>query len=248
MLIHHPHSSITQVTRGVEYDVSRMTWFPQIARDMRIVAVRADSDISDWAELSERLQDSNLRIGVTGPTDLGTINMYRIGDAGGFYDPSIIPKNIVSYDGFSGVIQGMLRGDVQIYAGAFTTARQFIEAGDLRPLLFTTADSPPPEYSDYPTLTSIGLGSHTAASIADMVNTRRVFCGPPGIPDDRASTLRSLLTTVIRSDELRAEARESDRPIQYEDSARMGEIVSNGLRSWKDQRELIETITTIAGQ
>ena len=229
-----------QIIYDTQYDLTEMTWYPQVARNQRVIGVGTNTDIKNWEDYLAATKAGELNFGATGPASGGSTIPFVLGEVSGLYDAQKVLDNLVTFDGKGGTIKAIKSGNVQVMAGSISSVVPFIESDDVRPVIVTSTEKSE-LLPDTPTLKSKGVKN--AQQISDMLTARRVFAGPPGISDERANVLREAFTKTIKSEALHNAAKKVDRPIVYADSKAAQQAVQNSFEKWNQLSDLLKEIT-----
>lgn len=231
-----------QIIYNPDYDLTEMTWLPQIAENIRCIGVGTNTDIETWDDYISAVQNEEVKFGATGPASGGSTIPFVTGEVSGLYGAEKVLDNLVTFDGKTGTIKAIKSGDVQVMAGSYSSVLPFVESDDVRIIAVTTMEDEPPEQTpDARTYGDIGMDN--AQEISDMLVSRRVFAGPPDMSDDVVSKLREFYTKAIQDEDLHSEAAEIDRPIAYADSETAGTAVQNSFDKWNELSDLLKEIS-----
>lgn len=241
MIINLTNFALTQITQDVSYDLREFSIFAQVVKESRAIAVGSNTDIETWDDFVTRVQNEEISFASTGPgSDYVTIPGV-VGEVGNQYPAQNVIDNQVVYGGRSESLQGILAGDAHVLAGSYSSILPFVQSGDLRMIMVVSGDEEPPEDTpDAATLSSSGVDN--ASKIADMVSTRRLFGGTPGISEERTTKLREAYSWAIQNDDLQAEAAEKDRRIVYADHERSKEAIDTFINEWSNRQDLLNTL------
>lgn len=242
LIIHIPSFIFDQVSRDdISYDLQEMTWYPQIANDPSAITVGQDTDVHSWQDFVEGVSNNQLRIATVGIEGASTVATAAIGELSGLYSAENVYDNLVSYDGASEAIQGIVRGDAHYRAGSYESLIQYVESADLRMTLAMSTDEEPPESTpDAETLVSAEPEIENASGIAGLSGVQRIFCGPPEVPDEQMTILREAFSSAIQNEGLKAEARDAGRRVQFADSNSVEEKIQGAFDSVDLYSEVLE--------
>lgn len=249
MIQHIPSSILDQVIQEPDYDLQEMTWLPQIADDPSCITVGANTEIHTWDDFVTAIENEEVNIGVTSVQDASTIAMAAIGHIGGEFNARKIFENLVIYDGSAEIIQGIIRGDVQVRAGSFESLMEYVESDDLRMIMVATMDEQVPERVSNPdaeTLQSANI--EQGEGIEGLSGVSRVFHAPPDLPEDRTEILRESITSALQSEDLIADAEEAGRNIVYTDSQTVEERVLGAFENIDLYQEILDIANEVEDQ
>lgn len=231
-----------QIIFNPDYDLTAMTWYPQVAENIRCIGVGTNTDVKTWEDYLTAVNNEELKFGATGPASGGSTIPFITGEVSGLYPAQKVLDNLVTFDGKTGTIKAIKSGDVQVMSGSYSSVLPFVESGDVRIVMMTTwADEAPESAGDAETFKTVDLNN--GEKIADMLTARRVFAGPPEVPDDRANILRGYFKQSIEDEDLHAEAKEIERPIVFADSETAEKAVLNSFDQWNELSDLLKEIT-----
>lgn len=241
MIINLTNFALTQITQDVEYDLREFSIFAQVVKESRAIAVGSNTDMETWDDFVRSAQNEELKFASTGPgSDYVTIPGV-VGEVGDLYPAQNVIENQVVYGGRSEALQGILAGDAHVLAGSYSSILPFVQSDDLRMIMVVSGDEEPPE--DTPEAETLGsVGVDDASKISDMVSTRRIFGGTPGISEERTQELREAYSWAIQNDELQAEAEEKDRRIVHADHERSKEAIDTFINEWSNREDLLDTL------
>lgn len=246
MIINVLNFSFAQISEDVDYDLREMSYFGQIALEPHLSAVGTNTDIETWDGYIAALQEGGTKMYATSTTSTDVIGQVLLGDYAGLWPPQNILDNLVTYDGRGAGIQGILAGDIEIMASAYSSIFAYIQSGDLRPIIQLTTDAEPRDsISEAETLSSANVAE--AEKIEQVVAERRVFAGPPNVPDDRVSILRDAFKEAINDEDFRAEAEQADRDIEYGSGKEARDSTRNAVETWINREDLVDAITQNKG-
>jgi tripartite-type tricarboxylate transporter receptor subunit TctC len=234
---------LTQLTEDdLDWDLREFTYYAQVAEEFRGVAVGTNTDIETWDDFVEAVNNEELNFASTGPGSGYVTVPGVIGDIGGLYPASNVMDNQVIYDGRGEAIQGILAGDAQVMSGSYFSILPYVESGDVRMVMTCTTEDEPPEMTpDSATLSSAGV--ENAQAIVDMLATRRIYAGPPGIDEEVAQiNIDAYMEALTENDDLLSEAEEADRPIVPLEGPEAQEAVSGFIDNWSERQELLATL------
>jgi tripartite-type tricarboxylate transporter receptor subunit TctC len=108
--------------------------------------------------------------------------------------------NVSGYQGSAAALLALLRGEVEFVGTPESAARQYVDAGQIRPLV-AIGDHRSPTLPDVPTVAEAGL--------PDLANLGLDLwlMGPPNLPKDRLKILETALAQAIKDPELVAWAK-----------------------------------------
>ncbi len=230
-----------QVLEDVGFDLTKVTYFAQIAANVRSILVADHAGIGSWDDFVEATRNNELAFGSTGPQSGGAMVPAVTGELSGAYSAENVLDNLVIYDGTGEIQQGMLSGDVDVLGISYSSGLPYTQNEGISMFLVTSAQDEPPEQTpDAETLTSVGIEQDTATRIQSTLTANRAFGGPPGIPEDRAEILEQAFADAIQDPDFIADAEEAERPVQYGDAEFAAQAAADKIETWTELRDLIE--------
>lgn len=225
-----------QIFSDADYDMREFEFLPSAALQNQAIAVSTETNIETWDQYVKAIQNEEVKFYAAGLTSTGAISTVSTGALSGAYEPNKVLDNIVVYDGKGAGIQGMKRGDVHVMGSSYAELLPFVESGDLRVIMvLTTADEP--KYQDIvgedvATLKTENV--ENAKMIEGLNSSLRFWVVAPETPEDRLSYLRDKTETAIKSDQMKDEAKDLGRPLEFFPWERSEEIVTNYIDGWQD--------------
>lgn len=164
-----------------QYDLSRVTWLATLGNDPYVFAVKGDSEINSIDELREL--GRAVTYGATGPGSTSYVATKIVNEALG------IPYDIITgYEGSSGYLLGLIRGDFDAAMISFAAARSYLDSGDIRAIAVFGQESDDPNVAD-----AIDLG---VPQLVDL-SVVRMMGAPPDLPDDVKATLEAAIMAAL---------------------------------------------------
>lgn len=223
-----PGMVASQIVMDTSYNLSEISWIGRVARSVYMLVVPSSSEY----ETIEDLQNADeVKFAVTGPGSTSYLSAIIAANA------MDIPATFVTgYSGSQESVAAALRGDVDAvqYPTSTPSIRNPIQEGDMRPIVYY-ADEPPEWASAATAVTDTDY-----SDLAGQVNLQRCIGGPPEVPEERLSVLRSAFEETVTSDEFAQWAEDQGRPLDYASGAETGEIISNAQSTFESYRDLLE--------
>jgi len=135
-------------------------------------------------------------------------------------------------EGSADAVTGLLRGDADFIVYGTTDLVEFVESGDIRPILFLgTEDQRPANLewlTDVPSAQSAGY-----PDLAGAVTELRIIAAPPGLPDDVAAYWKKLVYDTITSDTFTSWAETAERQVVARDADDAKTVVDEQIERMK---------------
>lgn len=225
MIWHLPLFILHQLNNDTEFDMRKMTMLAQASRSLRIFGVGPHTGISSLEEFGEAVAAEKLALGSTDPQGTASFAVAGLGLVSGMYEPSDILDNQVIYDqGNQAIGQALLAEEVDIWGGSYPQLKDFIDSGDVEPVMEYSFSEEAPEWA-WETLATAGYTGDLAKNLSVATQVGRTFAGPPDIPEERTTYLRDILAETIRDEDFVAAGEEQGLPIQYKDAEAVSEQV-----------------------
>jgi len=180
----------------VEYDVHKFTWIARLATAEYIMAASPKSGIKSVADL--KTLGHPVKFTATDVASTSYTSTVIMAAVMGFP-----VKHLVGYTGSTEFIVAAVRGDGEATVAPVASLRQFLQSGDLIPILTTEEKSSLP---NIPTVASVGYPELTGLAVD------RYVVGPPGLPAAIARALSDALTKAMANPELVAAAEKAKEP------------------------------------
>lgn len=169
----------------IGYELSEVTWLATLGYDHYVFAVKGDSPFTSIADL--KALGRPVTYGATGPGSTSHVATNIVNETLG-----IAFDIITGYKGSSGYLLGLIRGDFDAAMINFSTARSYLESGDIKALAVFGTQSDDPAIAD-----ADDLGAPELAQLRVV----RMMGAPPGLPEDiRALLEKALLAAMDDAD------------------------------------------------
>jgi tripartite-type tricarboxylate transporter receptor subunit TctC len=161
----------------IGYELSQVTWLATLGYDSYVFVVKGDSPLNSIEDLKQL--DRSIMFGATGPGSTSYVATNIVNETLG------IPFEIITgYKGSAGYLLGLIRGDFDAAMINYSTARSYVQSGDIKVLAVFGAQSNDPKIADARTL---------GAPELEQLRVMRMMGGPPNLPDD----IKALLETAL---------------------------------------------------
>lgn len=202
----------------IGYRLSEVSWLVTMGSDPYVYSVRGDSQLASIEDV--KALGRTVFYGATGPGSTAFIATNIFNEVLG------IPYEVVTgYTGSSSYVLGLIRGDFDAAVVPMSTARPYIESGDIRALAIIGAQSDDPEVAD-----AYALGEAQLVEIKVV----RMIGGPPGLPEDIRLTLETALLAAMEDTQFKEWLKSTGNEVQPAGSndtaatvARMSEFYEN---------------------
>jgi tripartite-type tricarboxylate transporter receptor subunit TctC len=173
-----------------EYEIDKFTWIARVGVEEYMLAVPSKSairSIEDIQKLGRPLKVLS--------TDYGS-TAYAAGQIVGEVLKFPV-QPLTGYKGTNDYIVGAIRGDGEAVVAPVSTLKQFVEAGDMRPIFSTEEKS---SIKDVKTIAELGFPQLTGLAV------ERFVIGPPGMPAETVKILSDSIMKAVASPEAQKHA------------------------------------------
>jgi tripartite-type tricarboxylate transporter receptor subunit TctC len=193
---------------GVKFETAKFSWIGSAAVESTVLTIKADSPYKTFNDLLK--SKSPIFLGITSATDVGNTFPMILKEYLG-----LNPK-MVTYIGRAEIMLAVERKEVDGGASTYSSIKQYIDRGLIRPLIRGRVSEPGVE--NLPVDESLTTDSKAKAIMAMRSAPDRMgrpFVAPPGTPKDTMKILRNAFAAVAKDPALRAEARKFQMTVEY---------------------------------
>lgn len=217
---------IAGIDEGVEFDVTKLTYFGNLVGPGWVFAVGAGSHFTTLEDILRNDQQF-----VMGSAGASTSYVFWAIMMDAFGLQGSVDQIVTGYDGTDELLLAITRGDVDGALSPATTAASHFTSGDMVPLVMV--DTKRSELlPDTPTIFEQQLQpqqEEAMRAFVDATTLTRLFVGPPDMPQDQVEALRSALRRAVDNEEFRREAAEHKLPIDFLDGPTAQQLVTSTL-------------------
>lgn len=246
-IVHWSAFAREQFLRETDYDLTDVTWYPSCNEFYYCVAVGADTGIDDMEDYITEMNDGNIATGTVSMLGDTTFAPYLVGEVGGLWGGQQLLDNLVVYEGTSDIVTAIQRDEVQAIWVNYPSLTPWIESGDIKVLMFLSMGNQPPEFLQdiirgNPEMIEDYVDASAAKQIVNLTQGMRAFAGPPDVPDDVASDIRTAFDEVLHDEEFLTEADNADFPVIYADADTVEERTKNVFEYYEQNSDIIEKL------
>jgi tripartite-type tricarboxylate transporter receptor subunit TctC len=171
---------------GVQYDLQKQVWLGRVAAETHVMIVSKNSPFKEFKDIMAYKEPFKFSGSGVGSDDYIAVAILA-------HSLSLPLTQVVGYEE-SGEWLAIVKGEVWGGQGSWGTVRQFIEQGDVLPVLQITTERNS-LLPNVPTIVEVVDEQHQgmARAIAGLFAFDRVICAPPGVPADRVQILREAI-------------------------------------------------------
>jgi len=190
---------------GVKFDLREHIWLGRVAAEVHVMVVSAKSPFRSWDDVVSYKEPFRFSASGVGSDDYIVVEIIR--DA-----LDLTLEQIVGYEE-GGEWLATVKGEAWGVQGSWSSVRQFMDSGDVIPVLQTTTERSD-ILPDVPTIVEVlpedkkDLGRACASIFA----FDRVICAPPGVPEDRVRVLREAFKKAFDDPGYQADLKKLKRP------------------------------------
>ena len=190
---------------AVDYDLRELSWIGRLESEDYLLLVAGASAMRGLEDLrqAERLTFLSTGYGSTvlAASQIVADQLRLEGEA---------PVFLTGYTGTADTLVGLIRGDGNVALAPVSSARAYVESGDLRALAVTGGARP---LADVPTFAELGYAELTP------LNVQRSLAGPPAMDAARLASLRAAFLEAVADPEFLALALSADLTVDPSDGA-----------------------------
>lgn len=222
--------AVNQILGNVEegFDVNKLTYLGQTTADPQVFVVAADSDIQSIEDLA-----------AAGPIkhagqDISPIETIT-------YDAFGVEADYILHEGTSDVVLAVRRGDADVTVASLSSILSFMEAGEVRPILYIGTEEITPDLVGYEQLKDVETAAEAGhPELADVLEQHRVLVTSPGTPDCIAEPLEEALANTLENEEFLQLAEESDLRVVPAGADETAEFVANTVETFQEYKDVLE--------
>lgn len=212
---------------GGDFDITKLSYLGQVTADPQVFAVAPDSDLRTVEDLTKRpikhaAQDIS-------PIETITYNTYGV------------EADYILHEGTSEVALAVRRGDADVTAISLSSVLEFLEAGELRPLLYIGTDEITPELTGYEQLKDTQTAEETGhGDLDEVLEQHRVLAAPPELPDCLRTKLADALSETLTDPGFVGQAEDAGLRIVPAGADEAQQTVSRTVATFTEHKDTLE--------
>ncbi|HEY0506705.1 MAG TPA: tripartite tricarboxylate transporter substrate binding protein [Blastococcus sp.] len=221
--------SVNQILGNVEddFDVNKFTYLGQTTSDPQIFVVSAESDVKNMEDLAK----GSVKHAGQDISPIETIT----------YDAFGIEADYILHEGTSDVVLAVRRGDADATVVSLSSILPFMEAGEVRPILYIGTEEISPDLVGYEQLKDVETTEEAGyPELADVLEQHRVLLTSPGTPDCIAEPLEAALSTTLENEEFLKLAEDSDLRVVPASGEEAATFVANTVETFGEYKDVLE--------
>ena len=223
---------------GVQYDLAKQVWLGRVASETHVMIVSKLSPFKSFKDVMARKEPFRFSGSGVGSDDYIAVAILA--------DALKLPlTQVVGYEE-SGEWLAIVKGEVWGGQGSWGSVRQFVDEGDVLPVLqITTARDP--LLPNVPTITEVVDAAHLgiAKAIAGLFAFDRVICAPPGVPANRVKVLRDAVSKSFDDPGYQADLVKVKRVHRPASGAETEQIMKDAFAQADQLSEVLKTLPIV---
>ncbi len=139
-------------------NMGEVRWLATIGADYGVIAVAADSEITDLTGLLDAMKNDPTSISIAGGSAVGGWDHLKVLIAANAYGiDDVRAVKYIAFDGGGEAVTQLLAGSVQAFTGDVSEAKGFVESGDIRVVAVLSPERLDGDFADYPTAREQGV-------------------------------------------------------------------------------------------
>ena len=209
---------------GVRYDFTKFSWIGRMATNVRALAVRKGSSYKTIQDLLNSKE--KVKMGATGLGGSTYVDAVITMKALGF------PAEIIhGYDSSKEMDMGMLRGEIEILWGSYSSRRKMVKAGE-QFIILQSGKKRASAIPDVPTWFEVApseKAKQILTVLTAMHETGRPIAGPPGIAPERLEFLRQAFYKAMHDPDFLKDAKKAKRVLSYLPGEDMAQLAKESM-------------------
>jgi tripartite-type tricarboxylate transporter receptor subunit TctC len=219
-----PGNVVTQIEGGVDWDLTKATWFGKIAHAPYFGALSAKSKYKSMEDMQKA---NEVKVGITGVASSAGLNMIISSKALG------IKVKLITHDGGKQAVLAAMRGDVDYVMFTRRAVMKYFASKDLVPVVVYTEK----RFAALPNVKTIGEYGHP--ELGDLKTTYAVG-GPGGIPQEITEIWRDVFKKAVEDPEFGARIKKAGLdPAAYGSAELVEQMVKDGFEKYSKYKKLI---------
>ncbi|MCA0044899.1 Bug family tripartite tricarboxylate transporter substrate binding protein [Celeribacter litoreus] len=174
--------------------MDQVRWLSSVGADYGVIAVAADSEITDLPTLLEMVKSDPTAVSVAGGSAVGGWDHLKVLIAANAYGvEDVRTVKYIAFDGGGEAVTQLLAGSVQAFTGDISEAKGFVDSGDIRVIAVLAPERLGGEFAEFPTAREQGV---------DAIGANwRGFYAPGDMSDEAYDAWVSKIADLYASDE-----------------------------------------------
>ncbi|MDB5729336.1 MAG: hypothetical protein JWQ00_2541, partial [Noviherbaspirillum sp.] len=221
--------ALNQVSRKSQYDLDKTTWLARVNVDNVVALVSAKGPYNSMLDFKKQSKPEYV-VSIRGLTDNATLASAVT------LDKMKVKWKPLNHEGASNAILSVIRGDADLIVASYESFQQYIESGDLKPILYYDTQRFP-KLPNTPIPAEIGM-----PELAEAMNTQRMIGAPPGLPADVREVLETAIKKAVEDPGFVELMKKSKKSIVYLDGKESAKVVKTTLDTYKSYSGVINDL------
>jgi tripartite-type tricarboxylate transporter receptor subunit TctC len=207
----------------IEYDLAKFAWVAKIGGEDYMIGASAKGKIKSIEDLKKLGRPVKIPTTGFGSTAYAAAAVFAAAYG-------LKAEHIPGYKGTNDYIVGIVRGDGDVAVAPVSTFKQFVESGQIRPLVTFEEKSSMPGVK---TVAEIGLKELSGLAV------ERYIVAPPKTPTNIVKILSDALGKAASNPELKAMAAKTGEPLDYIPAAQAEAAFNKALAVYEKYKSAI---------
>ena len=210
-----------------DFDLRKLTYLGGVTADPQVFAVAPDSDINSIEDMTKR----PIKHAAQDVSPIETITYREYG----------VEADYILHEGTSEVALAVRRGDADATVVSLSSILEFLEAGELKPVLYLGTEKITPDLVGYEQLKGTPTAADTGhPELAKVLEQHRLLAAPPELPGCIKSKLSKALAKTLADPEFKAQAEKADLRIVPSGAAAAQQRAATTLNVFSKYKETFQ--------
>jgi tripartite-type tricarboxylate transporter receptor subunit TctC len=227
--------SSLQNTKGIRFDLAKMSWLGKVSSERRVLSVAANSSMKTFADVlnSKRV----LKFSASGVGSNTFTESFLIGTAFN------IPFRIITGYSSAQAALALMRTELDVLIGGEDSAQSYVRAGHLKTVMMIGGSGP--GIVNGADLAKTPLAKSVVKLMGSLGQLSRIMGGPPNIPADRLKALRTAFNQSMSDKQLRALAKRAERGMEPATGEEVHKTVISLMNQPPEVSEMLKKLATV---
>lgn len=219
----------TQLASEVKYDLRAVTWLARVSLDPTVVVVSSKSKYQGIKDFQKQ-EKAKYIVSTKGLAATNTIS------AAITFRKLNVNWTTLNHAGTSESILSVIRGDADLTLGSYDSVKQYIDNGDVRPILYYDSKR-------HPKMPNISIPSEVGMpELNESMNSHRVIGAPPKLPSDIRGILEEAIRKSVEDPEFQAVLKKMKLSTDYLNGKDTEKVVLDLLTSYDAYKDAVKDL------